>query len=159
MPKLLNEKGEFLSAKDGEQLLKYIEKKIFHFEQVDRLGKVTYKNHYIDLHIEKVLKLKYVDLEAIKKAGINVVVDAVNSTGGIAVPKLLEALGCKNISQIFCEPNGDFPHNPEPLTEHLKELIDKVQIEKADIGIIVDPDVDRLAFVCENGEVFGEEYL
>tara|TARA_Y200000002_G_scaffold255631_1_gene212051 strand:- start:1053 stop:2438 length:1386 start_codon:yes stop_codon:yes gene_type:complete len=156
--KLLNEKGEFLSAKDGEQLLKYIEKKDFHFEQVDHLGKVTYKNHYIDLHIEKVLKLKYVDLEAIKKAGINVVVDAVNSTGGIAVPKLLEALGCKNISQIFCEPNGNFPHNPEPLPEHLKDLIDKVQIEKADIGIVVDPDVDRLAFVCENGEVFGEEY-
>ena len=125
---------------------------------MDHLGKVTYKNHYIDLHIEKVLKLKYVDLEAIKKAEINVVVDAVNSTGGIAIPKLLKALGCKNISQIFCEPNGDFPHNPEPLPEHLKDLIDKVQIEKADIGIIVDPDVDRLAFVCENGEVFGEEY-
>ena len=156
--KLLNEKGEFISAKDGEQLLEYIANKDFYFEQVNNLGNVTYKDHFIDLHIEKVLKLKYVDLESIKKAEISVVVDAVNSTGGIAIPKLLEALECKKITQIFCEPNGEFPHNPEPLPEHLKDLINKVQIEKADIGIIVDPDVDRLAFICENGEAFGEEY-
>ena len=156
--KLLNEKGEFISAEDGKQLLNFINNKEFFFENVDNLGKISFNDRYIDEHINEILKLKYVDIEAIKKAKISVVVDAVNSTGGIAVPKLLEAVGCLKISEIYCNPNGEFPHNPEPLPEHLKDLTTKVKTEKADMGIIVDPDVDRLAFVCEDGEVFGEEY-
>jgi phosphomannomutase len=156
--KLLNEKGEFISAEDGKQLLNFINNKEFFFENVDNLGKISFNDRYIDEHINEILKLKYVDIEAIKKAKISVVVDAVNSTGGIAVPKLLEAVGCLKISKIYCNPNGEFPHNPEPLPEHLKDLTTKVKTEKADMGIIVDPDVDRLAFVCEDGEVFGEEY-
>lgn len=156
--KLLNEKGEFISAKDGKQLLEFISKKEFHFEEVDNLGEIIEKDHYVDEHIKDILNLSYVDIETIKKANINVVIDAVNSTGGFVIPKLLEALNCNKISTLFCEPNGEFPHNPEPLPEHLKDLIERVGSEKADMGIVVDPDVDRLAFVCENGEVFGEEY-
>jgi len=156
--KLLNEKGEFISAKDGKQLLEFISKKEFYFEEVDNLGEIIEKDHYVDEHIKDILNLSYVDIETIKKANINVVIDAVNSTGGFVIPKLLEALNCNKISTLFCEPNGEFPHNPEPLPEHLKDLIERVGSEKADMGIVVDPDVDRLAFVCENGEVFGEEY-
>ena len=156
--KLLNNKGEFISAKDGEDLLGFISSKGFSFSQVDNLGTVTFKDHYIDHHIKEIIKLKYVDVVAIKKAKISVVIDAVNSSGGIVIPKLLEALNCNVISKLYCEPNGEFPHNPEPLPEHLKDLSNKVIEESADIGIVVDPDVDRLAFVCENGDVFGEEY-
>jgi phosphomannomutase len=156
--KLLNNKGEFISAKDGEDLLGLISSKGFSFSQVDNLGTVTLKDHYIDDHIKEIIKLKYVDVVAIKKAKISVVIDAVNSSGGIVIPKLLEALNCNVISKLYCEPNGEFPHNPEPLPEHLKDLSNKVIEESADIGIVVDPDVDRLAFVCENGDVFGEEY-
>ena len=156
--KLLNNKGEFISAKDGEDLLGFISSKGFSFSQVDNLGTVTLKDHYIDDHIKEIIKLKYVDVVAIKKAKISVVIDAVNSSGGIVIPKLLEALNCNVISKLYCEPNGEFPHNPEPLPEHLKDLSNKVIEESADIGIVVDPDVDRLAFVCENGDVFGEEY-
>ena len=156
--KLLNNKGEFISAKDGEDLLGFISSKGFSFSQVDNLGTVTFKDHYIDDHIKEIINLKYVDVIAIKKAKISVVIDAVNSSGGIVIPKLLEALNCNVISKLHCEPNGEFPHNPEPLPEHLKDLSNKVIEESADIGIVVDPDVDRLAFVCENGDVFGEEY-
>ena len=156
--KLLNNKGEFISAKDGEDLLGFISSKGFSFSQVDNLGTVTLKDHYIDDHIKEIIKLKYVDVVAIKKAKISVVIDEVNSSGGIVIPKLLEALNCNVISKLYCEPNGEFPHNPEPLPEHLKDLSNKVIEESADIGIVVDPDVDRLAFVCENGDVFGEEY-
>ena len=156
--KLLNNNGEFISAKDGKQLLGFIEKNQFSFANVEELGYVTFKENYIDEHINKVLNLKYVDVDAIKKAEFNVVIDAVNSTGGIVIPKLLKALKCKEITEIYCTPNGDFPHNPEPLPEHLEDLRSKVKEKNADLGIVVDPDVDRLAFVCENGEVFGEEY-
>ena len=156
--KLLNNKGEFISEKDGKQLLSAIEKNQFSFASVDELGVVTFKDNYIDEHINKVLKLNHVDVNAIKEAEFSVVIDAVNSTGGIVIPKLLKALKCKEITEIYCTPNGEFPHNPEPLAEHLVDLSNKVKEKNADLGIVVDPDVDRLAFVCENGEVFGEEY-
>ena len=156
--KLLNNNGEFISAEDGKKLLDFIEKNQFSFANVEDLGEVTFKESYIDEHINKVLNLKYVDIDAIKKAEFNVVIDAVNSTGGIVIPKLLKALKCKEITEIYCTPSGDFPHNPEPLPEHLEDLISKVKEKNADLGIVVDPDVDRLAFICENGEVFGEEY-
>ena len=156
--KLLNNKGEFISEKDGKQLLSVIEKNQFSFAKVDELGVVTFKDNYIDEHINKVLKLNHVDVNAIKEAEFSVVIDAVNSTGGIVIPKLLRALKCKEIIEIYCTPNGEFPHNPEPLAENLVDLSNKVIEKNADLGIVVDPDVDRLAFVCENGEVFGEEY-
>ena len=122
------------------------------------MGQITINEHYLDEHILDIIKLDAVDLDAINQANLNIVVDAVNSSGGIAVPKLLKALGCENVTKIYCEPNGEFPHNPEPLPENIKELSDTVLTQNADMGIVVDPDVDRLAFVCENGEVFGEEY-
>ncbi len=156
--KLLNNKGEFINADDGKQLLDFIAKNGFSFSSVDDLGEVTFKDNYIDEHINQVLNLDHVDVDAIEKAELNVVIDAVNSTGGIVIPKLLKALKCKQISEIYCTPNGDFPHNPEPLPEHLEDLSNMVIKKNADLGIVVDPDVDRLAFVCENGEVFGEEY-
>ena len=156
--KLLNNKGEFISAEDGKQLLSFVEKNQFSFASVEELGVVTFNDNYIDEHINKVLKLKHVDVNAIKEAELSVVIDAVNSTGGIVIPKLLKALKCKEITEIYCTPNGEFPHNPEPLAEHLEDLSNMVKEKKADLGIVVDPDVDRLAFVCENGEVFGEEY-
>ena len=156
--KLLNNKGEFINADDGKQLLDFIAKNKFSFSSVDDLGEVTFKDNYIDEHINQVLNLDHVDVDAIEKAELNVVIDAVNSTGGIVIPKLLKALKCKQISEIYCTPNGDFPHNPEPLPEHLEDLSNMVIEKNADLGIVVDPDVDRLAFVCENGEVFGEEY-
>jgi phosphomannomutase len=156
--KLLNNKGEFISAEDGKQLLSFIEKNQFSFASVEELGIVTFNDNYIDEHINKVLKLNHVDVNAIKEAELSVVIDAVNSTGGIIIPKLLKALNCKEITEIYCTPNGEFPHNPEPLAEHLEDLSNKVKEKNADLGIVVDPDVDRLAFVCENGEVFGEEY-
>ncbi|WP_340073663.1 phosphoglucosamine mutase [Leptobacterium sp. I13] len=155
--KLLNGKGEFLSAADGAQILIIAEKAAFNFSEVDNLGKVTINDRYIDIHIEAVLKLPLVDVEKIKKAGFKVVVDGVNSTGGIAVPKLLKKLGV-TVVELYCDPNGHFPHNPEPLKEHLTAISKLVVKEKADLGIVVDPDVDRLAFICEDGEMFGEEY-
>ena len=156
--KLLNNKGEFISAEDEKKLLDFIEKNQFSFASVEELGVVTFNDNYIDEHINKILKLNHVDINAIKEAELSVVIDAVNSTGGIAIPKLLKALKCKEITEIYCTPNGEFPHNPEPLAEHLEDLSNKVKEKNADLGIVVDPDVDRLAFVCENGEVFGEEY-
>ncbi|MES2590051.1 MAG: phosphoglucosamine mutase [Bacteroidota bacterium] len=156
--KLLNEKGEFISAKDGENLLEIAESESFSFAEVDDLGKITENDTYLKKHIDAVLNLALVDKEAIKKANFKVVVDAVNSTGGIFVPALLEALGVTQITELYCEPTGHFPHNPEPLPEHLTDLSDKIKEVGADVGITVDPDVDRLALVCEDGSMFGEEY-
>ena len=156
--KLLNDKGEFISEKDGEKLLDIIRNNKTSYNDVDNLGKVTPVSNYMDMHIEHILQLDGVEINEIRKANFKIVIDAVNSTGGIALPKLLKALGCQNVIELYCEPNGQFPHNPEPLPAHLEKLSETVTNEKADLGIVVDPDVDRLAFVCENGKVFGEEY-
>lgn len=156
--KLLNERGEFLSDNEGKEVLKLSETLDFDFAEVDHLGIVEENNDSIDQHIEDVIKLSLVKKDLIAAAGFKVVVDAVNSTGGIAIPGLLKSLGVKEVIELYCEPNGHFPHNPEPLPENLKEISQKVVEEKADLGIVVDPDVDRLAFVMENGEMFGEEY-
>jgi phosphomannomutase len=155
--KLLNHKGEFLNAEAGQKILDIADAGEVSFAQVDDLGKIHKNDAYIDMHIDEILDLELVDPAAIKKAGFKVVVDGVNSTGGIAVPKLLEALGVNPV-KLFCTPNGEFPHNPEPLKEHLTDLMDAVKKENAHFGIVVDPDVDRLAFVDENGDMFGEEY-
>jgi phosphomannomutase len=155
--KLLNHKGEFLNALDGEEVLGIAENDGYVFAEVDDLGKYRKKANYISKHIQEVLNLALVDVEAIKKANFKVVLDAVNSTGGIAIPPLLEKLGVKCV-ELYCEPNGEFPHNPEPLKEHLTDISALVVKEKADLGIVVDPDVDRLALVCEDGSMFGEEY-
>ena len=155
--KLLNNKGEFVSDQDGKAILKIAQENDFSFATVDHLGKLTHDNQYIDLHIEKVLALPLVAPEAIQKKKFRVVVDAVNSTGGIAIPRLLERLGVE-VVKLYCEPNGHFPHNPEPLKEHLGDICKRVVEEKADFGIVVDPDVDRLAFITDKGEMFGEEY-
>jgi phosphomannomutase len=156
--KLLNEKGEFISGAEGEKILSLAASEQFQFAEVDDLGKLSTNNEYIQKHIEAVLKLPYVDKTAIESADFRIVVDAVNSTGGIAVPLLLHALGVKRVEGIHCEPTGEFAHNPEPLPEHLKDLSDAIVEQKADLGITVDPDVDRLAMVCEDGTMFGEEY-
>jgi len=155
--KLLNSKGEFLSSLDGEEVLKISETFNADLHQPEKIGELVEKDNYIDIHINKILKLDLVDIESIKNRGYKIVVDAVNSTGGIAVPKLLEKLGV-NVIKLYCDPTGDFPHNPEPLKENLSALSNLVIEQEADLGIIVDPDVDRLAFVSENGDVFGEEY-
>ena len=155
--KLLNQKGEFLSGADGEEILRLAESDDLTFSEVDDLGKITVNEAYIELHIDEVLNLPLVNEEAIKKAKFKVVVDGVNSTGGIAIPRLLERLGVY-VVKLYCDPTGQFPHNPEPLKEHLTDLSEMVVKEHADFGIVVDPDVDRLAFVSEDGEMFGEEY-
>ena len=156
--KLLNEKGEFISGAEGEELLEIAEKDAFEFAEVDDLGTITNDDSAIERHIQKVLDLPLVDVNSIKSKNFKVAIDCVNSTGGIALPKLLKALGVKEIIELYTEPTGRFPHNPEPLPEHLTEL-SKVMIEsKADCGFVVDPDVDRLAMVMSNGEMFGEEY-
>ena len=155
--KLLNEKGEFLNAKDGEEVLKIAEDNAYIFAEVDDLGAYRKKQGYINKHIKEVLALPLVNVEAIKKAKFKVVVDAVNSTGGIAIPELLKRLGVECV-ELYCEPNGQFPHNPEPLKEHLTDISELVVKENAHCGIVVDPDVDRLALVNEDGSMFGEEY-
>ena len=155
--KLLNSKGEFLNAIEGAKILEIAESDDMQFAEVDDLGKITKNEAYIDLHIDEILELPLVNKEAIEKANFRVVVDGVNSTGGIAIPLLLERLGVHAV-KLYCEPNGHFPHNPEPLKEHLTDLSRLVVKEHADFGIVVDPDVDRLAFVCEDGDMFGEEY-
>lgn len=156
--KLLNDKGEFISDADGKEVLEIAEKSEFEFADVDSLGKVISNDTYLQKHIDIILALPLVDVEAIKNANFKVAIDCVNSTGGIFVPALLRALGVETIYELFCEPNGHFPHNPEPLPENLTEIAKVVQNKKADLGIVVDPDVDRLCFVCEDGEMFGEEY-
>ncbi|MFT4831554.1 MAG: phosphomannomutase [Psychroserpens sp.] len=155
--KLLNEKGEFLDAAQGAKILEIAEKEDFDFSEVDDLGTITRNDAYIDIHIDEVLDLPLVDKEVIKAAKFKVVVDGVNSTGGIAIPQLLKELGVE-VVKLYCEPTGHFPHNPEPLKEHLGDICALVVKEKADFGIVVDPDVDRLAFISNDGEMFGEEY-
>lgn len=156
--KLLNEKGEFLNAAEGESILKIAADESFSFAEVDQLGKETKDDSFTTKHIDSVLALELVDVEAIRKADFRVVIDCVNSVGGTVIPQLLEALGVNQIEKLYCEPNGQFPHNPEPLPEHLTEIASVMKKGKADVGFVVDPDVDRLAIICEDGEMFGEEY-
>lgn len=156
--KLLNAQGEFIDDAAGKQVLEIADRLDFDFAEVDQLGAVVTDDSYLQKHIDQVLSLPLVDVEAIRNAGFTVAVDAVNSTGGIFVPALLTALGVDTIHQIHCEPNGVFPHNPEPLAENLTDLSTLVVDKKADLGIAVDPDVDRLCFVMEDGKMFGEEY-
>jgi phosphomannomutase len=156
--KLLNAKGEFINAAEGNEVLELAETMDINFAQVENLGKYITDFNTIDTHIQKVINLPLVDVESIKKAGFKVAVDAVNSTGGIAIPRLLKALGVENVVELNCEPNGKFAHNPEPLPENLTEISSVVKENGCDLGIVVDPDVDRLALICENGEMFGEEY-
>lgn len=155
--KLLDSNGEFLSGEAGAEILKITEAEDFTFAEVDDLGKVTEKD-YLDAHIQDVLELELVDVEAIKKANFKVAIDCVNSVGGLVIPQLLKALGVREIIEVHCEAHGNFSHNPEPLPENLTDLIDAVKEKKADVGFAVDPDVDRLAIISENGAPFGEEY-
>ena len=156
--KLLNDKGEFISGKDGEEVLDLAESGNFDYAQVNDLGKYSLNTSYFEKHIEAILKLQYVDVKAISNANFKIVIDAVNSTGGIVLPMLLKKLGVEQIEEIHCDPTGEFAHNPEPLPEHLTDLSNTITTMKADLGITVDPDVDRLAMVCEDGSMFGEEY-
>ena len=155
--KLLNERGEFLSGAEGAKILEIAEAEAFDFSDVDNLGEITVNDAYMDIHIDEVLNLPLVDVKAVKAAKFKVVVDGVNSSGGIIIPKLLELMGVE-VVKLYCEPNGHFPHNPEPLKEHLTDISELVVKEKAHLGVVVDPDVDRLAFISEDGEMFGEEY-
>ena len=155
--KLLNEKGEFLNDAEGKGVLAIAEKEDFAFAEVDCLGHISEKD-YLPYHIENVLNLELVDRDAIAAKNFTVAIDCVNSVGGLAIPAILKALGVHNIIELNCTPNGHFPHNPEPLPQHLTEISDLLKSGKADVGFVVDPDVDRLAIVCENGEMFGEEY-
>lgn len=155
--KLLDKNGEFLNAQAGAEILEIAEKDAVSFAEINQLGKITENKAYIDLHIEEILALDLVDVRKIRKAKFKIVVDAVNSTGGIAVPRLLEKLDVY-VEKLYCEPTGDFPHNPEPLEKHLGDIRNLVPKVNADMGIVVDPDVDRLAFIDEKGNMFGEEY-
>lgn len=156
--KLLNEAGEFISGADGQELLQMIESQDYHYVEVDELGSLTEDDTWIDRHIDLIMDLEMVDADSIRNAGLTVAIDAVNSAGGLAIPRLLERLGVGTIIPLYCDPSGQFPHNPEPLAEHLTEISRVVQEEDADLGVVVDPDVDRLAMVCEDGSMFGEEY-
>ncbi len=155
--KLLNEKGEFLNDAEGKGVLSIAENEAFCFAEVDELGHMCSKD-FLPYHIEQVLKLKLVDVAAIKAKHFTVAIDCVNSVGGLAIPAILRAVGVENIIELNCTPNGIFPHNPEPLPQHLTQISDLLKSGKADVGFVVDPDVDRLAIICENGEMFGEEY-
>jgi len=155
--KLLNEKGEFINGEEGAEVLRLAESEEFNYAEVDYLGSYETREDGFAIHIQKILDLPMVNAEAIKPKKFKVVLDAVNSTGGLAIPPLLEKLGCEVIP-LYCVPNGQFPHNPEPLKEHLTDICELVKSEGADLGIVVDPDVDRLALIDENGEMFGEEY-
>jgi phosphomannomutase len=156
--KLLNDKGEFISGDEGKVILELAEKGNYEYASIDQIGSYELKSDYIDKHIEKILTLDLVDVEAIKNANFKIVVDAVNSTGGISIPVLLNKLGVKEVIELYCEPTGKFAHNPEPLPENLSKLASEVHTSKAHLGISVDPDVDRLCFVKNDGEFFGEEY-
>lgn len=156
--KLLNSSGEFISAEDSKEILRLTDEEDFTFESVHNLGTITKDDTWIDKHIQMILDIPMVDVDAIRSKNFKVVVDAVNSTGGISIPKLLKALGVTEVEEMYCEPTGHFPHNPEPLPEHLSEISNKLENGNYDLGIVVDPDVDRLAFVCEDGTPFGEEY-
>jgi phosphomannomutase len=156
--KLLNASGEFISGDEGAEVLRLAEAEAFHFAPVEKLGTISSNDTYLQKHIDAILAYPLVQKEAIEKCGFKVVVDAINSSGAIFVPALLKALGVKDVMVINGDVTGKFAHNPEPLPEHLTELSAAVVRNKADLGIVVDPDVDRLAFVCEDGEMFGEEY-
>ncbi len=156
--KLLNEKGEFMTAAQGEEMQKFMDLQAFDFVSVDKLGKYLANDTLLEMHIEKILDLPLVDTDAIREAGFAIVVDGINSSGGVAVPLLLEALGVKRVVEVYCSPTGRFQHNPEPLPEHLLRLSSEVVSQGAHLGFAVDPDVDRLAIVSEDGEMFGEEY-
>ena len=156
--KLLNEKGEFLNAEEGAEVLDIAVSENFEFADIDHLGKVIRNDSYNRKHIERVLELALVDVEAIKKANFKVAIDTVNSVGGVVLPDLLSALGVKDVVELNTEPTGDFSHNPEPIPENLTEISELMRQSKADVGFVVDPDVDRLAIICEDGEMFGEEY-
>lgn len=156
--KLLNQQGEFINDYEGKEVLALADELSFDFSEVHALGRVIKKDTYLERHIEKILALETVDRDTIAQANFSIAVDAVNSTGGRFVPALLKALGVSTVYELYCEPNGLFPHNPEPLAENLKDLSALVKEKQADLGIAVDPDVDRLCFVMENGEMFGEEY-
>lgn len=156
--KLLNQRGEFLSARDGEMILKLAENENIEYPSASKVGHFIDSHDYNPYHIEKILHLPEVNVNAIRNAGFKVAVDAVNSVGGIIVPELLSALGVKDIVTLYCEPTGHFPHNPEPLPEHLSEISEAVRTHGCDVGFVVDPDVDRLAIVNEDGSMFGEEY-
>lgn len=155
--KLLNNRGEFLNAIEGETVLRIAEAEDFNFADIDHIGKVEEKN-YTDQHIQAVLDLELVDVDAVKAADFEVTIDCVNSVGGIVIPELLKALGVTKINELYTTPNGEFPHNPEPLPEHLTDIASLMKKTNSDVGFVVDPDVDRLAIVSENGEMFGEEY-
>ncbi|MBQ0159516.1 MAG: phosphoglucosamine mutase [Bacteroidales bacterium] len=156
--KMLNSHGEFINAAEGQEVVDLANAADFTYSEVDELGKVTEDFDAIDKHIQQVLKLKLVDCDAIRKANFRVAVDAVNSTGGIAIPRLLKALGVEQVVELNCDSTGHFAHNPEPIPQNLTQISDTVKNEHCDLGVVVDPDVDRLALVCENGEMFGEEY-
>ncbi len=156
--KLLNEKGEFLSAAEGEEVLQIAENESFTFSDVEHLGALYHINDYNERHIAQVLSLPLVDKEAIEKADFTVAIDCVNSVGGVVIPQLLRNLGVNNIIELNCEPTGNFAHNPEPIPANLTEIADVMRQGKAHVGFVVDPDVDRLAIICENGEMFIEEY-
>ncbi len=156
--KLLNEKGEFINDLDGKEVLEIAENESFTYAEVHELGTIKILDNALDYHIEQILNLSLVDIDAIKKANFTIAVDAVNSVGGIAIPNLLKKLGVSTIIELYCEPNGKFPHNPEPLPENLTEISKKIKEKGADTGFVVDPDVDRLAIVNEDGSMFGEEY-
>ena len=155
--KLLNEHGEFLTDKEGKEVLAIAEKEDFTFAEVDALGHITHKD-YLPYHVQDVMGLKLVDKAAIEARNYTVAIDCVNSVGGLAIPAILEALGVKNIIKLNCEPTGHFAHNPEPIPQNLSQISDLMREGKADVGFVVDPDVDRLAIICEDGEMFGEEY-
>lgn len=156
--KLLNEKGEFISGDDGAEILKMAEAEDFNFAEVEALGVVTQNEDAIEKHVDAILALPYVNVDAIKAANLSVAIDAVNSTGGIAIPYLLKRLGVSNTHELYCEPHGRFPHNPEPLEQHLGDIMNLVKEKGCDVGLVVDPDVDRLALISEDGKMFGEEY-
>jgi phosphomannomutase len=156
--KLLNSKGEFLTAEDGARLLELVESSSPEFSTVDKLGKIKIARDYENYHIDSILKLPLVNKNLIKEANFKIAIDCVNSVGGFAIPKLLKALGVSDIIKIYCTPDGNFPHNPEPIPENLTEISKVIREQGADVGFVVDPDVDRLAIICEDGSMFGEEY-
>ena len=156
--KLLNEKGEFVSDADGKEILSLAEADTFRFAESLEIGEIIFDDSYSDKHIQKILELELVDRESILNSRFKIVVDGINSVGGVVVPQLLKALGVDDIIELNCNPDGNFSHNPEPIPENLKEISELVRKERADLGIVVDPDVDRLALVNEDGSMFGEEY-
>ncbi len=156
--KLLNGKGEFLSANDGKELMEVIRANEYNYADYDKLGKISEKDCYNDFHIQKIIDLELVDVEKIREKDFKIVIDCVNSVGGVVIPDLLRKLGVKDVIELYTTPDGNFPHNPEPLPENLTEISAKVKETGADLGFVVDPDVDRLAVICEDGTIFGEEY-